>query len=331
MVNLLEAADLGIGPVVATHAAETTEANGHRKRAVRSDKGVSRGRLTEAMATVQSSSKTARGVLYFDIETIPDYSRFEQFGMEPIPESAKRATLEECVHGAGKFLDATVEGFKANLLKLNPCDEYLDQLESAEKAAPKPRKGILDLIADVRNQDAARLTLIEQQRKEMAVCPEMNRVVALGWGYADGPVQSLVVGQQNEIGSGPPDELHLLEMFWQLLAAASPVVGFNILGFDLPTIYVRSMLLDVKPSRRLDLKPWGSDCVDLMAVRFPKSSAKRLKWLAAAMGIEVPAGDVDGSQVEELWKTDPAKVGEYVRSDVAVTRELHQMYRGFFC
>jgi hypothetical protein len=331
MVNLLEAADLGIGPAVATHAAETSETNGHRKRAVRSDKGVSRGRLTEAMATVQPSGKIARGVLYFDIETIPDYSRFEQFGLEPIPEPAKRATLEECVHGAGKFLDATVEGFKANLLKLNPCDEYLDQLEIAEKAAPKPRKGILDLIADVRNQDAARLTLIEQQRKEMAVCPEMNRVVALGWGYADGPVQSLVVGQQNEIGSGPPDELHLLEMFWQLLAAASPVVGFNILGFDLPTIYIRSMLLDVKPSRRLDLKPWGSDCVDLMAVRFPKSSAKRLKWLAAAMGIEVPAGDVDGSQVEELWKSDPAKVGEYVRSDVAVTRELHQMYRGFFC
>lgn len=332
MVNLLEAADLGIGPAVATHAAETSETNGHRKRAVRSDKGVSRGRLTEAMATVQSSGKTARGVLYFDLETIPDYSRFEQFGLEPIPESAKRATLEECVHGAGKFLDATVEGFKANLLKLNPCDEYLDQLEAAEKAAPKPRKGILDLIADTRNQDAERLAKIEQQRKEMAVCPEMNRVVALGWAVGGNDVESLVISHDvNDAVAGDVIEITILERFWQLVANNGPLVGFNILGFDLPTIYIRSMLLDVKPSRRLDLKPWSSDCVDLMAVRFPKSSAKRLKWLAAAMGIEVPAGDVDGSQVEDLWKTDPAKVGEYVRSDVAVTRELHRMYRGFFC
>lgn len=324
MVDLLEAVDLGIGSAVATHATQNGSAT--RKKPSRS---------VGAVVTRTTSTAVARGLLYFDIETVPDYSRFEQFGLEPIPEPSKRATLEECVHGAAKFLDATVETFKANLLKLNPCDEYLDQLEQAEKAAPKPRKGVLDLIADVRNQDAERLTKIEQQRKEMATCPEMNQVVALGWGFADGEARSLVVGEKTpESDAAAPvaiDERYVLETFWQLAAKGGPLVGFNILGFDLPTLFIRSALLDVKPSRRLDLKPWGNDCVDLMAARFPKASAKRLKWLAKAMGIEVPAGDVDGSQVEELWKSDPAKVGEYVRSDVAVTRELHQMYRGFFC
>ena len=343
MVDLLEAADLGIGSAVATPATETRPTNGHiatatpfydvpksttqRARATRSDKGTSRAAV--------SNGKVARGLLYFDIETIPDYSRFDQFGLDPIPEPAKRTAEAECPNTAAKFLDKTVDGFKDEIRRLNPDDAYLDQLESVEKAASKPRKGILDLIADVRNQDAERLAKVEQQRKEMATCPEMNRVVALGWGHADGMVRSLVVGEKTpESDAGSPveiDERYILETFWHLLAIAAPVIGFNILGFDLPTIYIRSMLLDVKPSRRLDLKPWGSDCVDLMAVRFPKSSAKRLKWLAQAMGIEVPAGDVDGSQVEELWKADPAKVGLYVRSDVQITRELHQFYKGYFC
>lgn len=313
MGDLLDAVDLNIGQAVAAKIPSI------RSRVNRS-------------SLVKSAS---RGLLYFDLETIPDYSRFEQFGLDPIPEPAKRASLTECVHGPVKFLDATVEGFKANLLKLNPCDEYLDQLEAAEKAAPKPRKGILDAIADVRNQDAARLVLVEQQRKEMSISPEMNRIVALGWGYIDCPTRSLVVGEKTpESDAANPvliDERYILETFWQLAAAASSVIGFNILGFDLPTLFIRSALLDVKPSRLLDLKPWGKDCVDLMAVRFPKSQAKKLKWLAAAMGVEVPAGDVDGSQVEELWRTDKAKVGEYVRSDVEISRDLHRAYRGFFC
>jgi len=337
MISILETMDLDL----AEPRAES-ETNGFAPLSITTPRQTRRASKVATQAT--NGRSAARGVLYFDIETIPDYSRFEQFGLEPIPEPAKRATLEECVHGAGKFLDATVEGFKSNLLKLNPCDGYLDKLEAAEKAAPKPRKGILELIADVRNQDAERLAKIEQQRKEMATCPEMNQIVALGWAVGGGAndEQSMVVGEPliQQVGNGSVvamagpsliTERDILERFWQLVATNGPLVGFNILGFDLPTIYIRSMLLDVQPSQRLDLKPWGTDCVDLMAVRFPKSSAKRLKWIAGAMGIEVPAGDVDGSQVEELWKADPAKVGEYVRSDVAITRELHQLYKGFFC
>lgn len=359
MTDLLDAVDLSIGPAAVVETAETPVVEPvapvtltPRTRAVRSDKGLSRG-----------PRSGGRGLLYFDLETIPDHSRFDQFGLDPIPEieplpeliefvQNERASLADCKNSAEKFLDATVESIKLNIWKLNPCDDYLVQLDKAERATAKPRKGVLDVIGDVMTQDdtrlseinkentnrmsemeknnAKRLLMIEQQRKEMAVSPEMNRIVAMGWAVGNDDVRSLVVGEKNA-GDGETTEIDILETLWSLAAQASTVIGFNILGFDLPTIYVRSMLLDVRPSRQFDLKPWGNDCIDLMAVRFPKSSAKRLKWLAAAMDIEVPAGDVDGSRVEELWKTDPAKVGEYVRSDVSVTRELHQMYRGFFC
>jgi len=57
----------------------------------------------------------------------------------------------------------------------------------------------------------------------------------------------------------------------------------------------------------------------------------KLKQLCKLYGIEVPAGDVDGSQVLDLMRSEPGKVGEYVRSDVDVTRSLHNKFKGFFC
>ena len=126
-------------------------------------------------------------------------------------------------------------------------------------------------------------------------------------------------------------EVGLLEEFWTVAKNAKSICGFNILGFDLPVILVRSMLLDVAPSRQFDLKPWGTDVIDLMKKRFPNSGVMGLKKLAKLMGINVPAGDVDGSQVETLWRNDAVKLGKYVASDVAITKEIHQRYSGYFC
>jgi len=147
-------------------------------------------------------------------------------------------------------------------------------------------------------------------------------------------VQSKVVGEidkQYDPEFGPVNcERDILEQFWSLANRARYVCGFNILGFDLPTIFVRSMLLDVSPTRSWDLKPWGTDVIDLMKKRFPSSGAMGLKKICKAMGIPIPAGDVDGSQVEALFKTDPELVGKYVRSDVLLLLYLHEMYSGFF-
>jgi hypothetical protein len=67
-----------------------------------------------------------------------------------------------------------------------------------------------------------------------------------------------------------------------------------------------------------------------MAGRWPKGGQKGLKSIAKILGFPIPAGDVDGSQVEELFNTDPAKLADYNRSDVSITREIYLMYRGLF-
>lgn len=277
-----------------------------------------------ATKTVSSS------VLYFDLETIPDYDRMDCFDLEPIPEPAKRGEADKCPPVVD-LLKQTLEKIKEDLKFYNPENSYLDALDAAEKSAAKPRKGVLDLTADLRKQDQAREDALIARRKLMSVTPEYCRIVALGFSIGNQINNAMVIDNSTRDADKNAAEVKILEHFWALAKSVKSVCGFNILNFDLPVIFVRSMLLDVSPSRNFDLKPWGTDVIDLMAKRFTRSGAMGLKKLAKVMGINVPAGDVDGSQVEELWRTNPAKVGEYVRSDIEITKALHRKYVGYFC
>lgn len=271
-----------------------------------------------------------KGVMYFDLETIPDYDRMDLFGLDAIPEPAKRTGMAD-LDVADLIVKNKLEDIKQYVAAHNPCDDWLDHLENYERSQTKPRKGLFDLIGETRNQDAAINDLRAAQKKEMSVTPEMCKIAAFGWALDCQP-QSMVVGQPRSIENGEVcTERELLEQFWLLAKQARQLCGFNILGFDLPVIFVRSILLDVPHSRTFDMTPWKHEVVDLMVKRFPKFKATGLKKLCKMMGVEVPAGDVDGSQVEQLLKDDPVKVGEYVRSDVSICIAMHSMYHGLFC
>src|SRR5690606_12649199 len=161
--------------------------------------------------------------------------------------------------------------------------------------------------------------------KLLSVTPEFCRIVAMGWAFGNEEPRSMVVGEHYT-------EDGILAAFWDMVAdLRGRVIGFNIVGFDLPVIYIRSALLGITPSRQFDLRPWGNDVIDLMQARFPKGPSKPMKSLARFYGLDIPAGEMDGGSVAQLvaeGKTD--EVADYVKSDVIVTRQLHEFYRGYF-
>ncbi len=266
-----------------------------------------------------------KGVLYFDLETAPDYDRRSTFGLPDVPPPAVRRPFENPEKNATDLIANKIEIISGMLKELNPDDAFLDLLETIERKSPKPRKGVLDLISEIRNQDNERNALVAAQIKTMSVTPEMCRIIAFGWSFDGNPASSMVVGVDGVT------EVDILKHFWTLAKSLKQVCGFNILGFDLPVIFVRSMLLDVTPRRQFNMKPWGNDVVDLMAKRWPKGPATGLKKLCAMLGIPIPAEGVDGSQAEGLLRTDPLKLAQYVRSDVHLVEAVHQLYCGFFC
>ena len=194
-------------------------------------------------------------------------------------------------------------------------------------------------------EQAAKQREAEQAGKEFApackkfapsLVPEFCRVVALGWALDAEPTHSLVVGTVRPVQPNSPvkevEETDLLARFWQLVRGqpGPTLVGFNILNFDLPVLFVRSALLGAHPTRLIDRRGWGPDCIDLYECRHYSAGGGKLKDLARYFDFTVAEPDVDGAQVEELSVTDLGKLGRYVESDVAITRQLYQFYKGYF-
>lgn len=277
-------------------------------------------------------------LLYFDLETIPDYSRLESFGLEPLPEVPDE-TDSSSLPDPAMLVIGTVPDVEAKLRGVIASAEYAEKVTAAETAG-KNRDGVHKAIkaAVQRRQDA--IDAKADRCKLLSTTPEYLSIAAMGWAVGDGEVQSLVVGQNAEEQGiqGIVDERLILSMFWQFAAQAGQVVGFNCIKFDLPAIFVRSALLGIAPSRTIDLSPHSSnkDVCDLLLRRFGpngntnKGKPGKLKQLCPLYGIPVPAEGVDGGQVEELMRTNPALVDTYVRSDIQITRALHQALRGYF-
>lgn len=262
-----------------------------------------------------------KNVLHFDLETIPDYARAEQFDLvkpDPLPPEI---ALADC-YPSTEFPDCPLTNLKKMFEGKRYPGEWLTACREAEKAAKKPRQGAFDLLDEVANLEQAKEQEWAQYRKAMAVCPEMNRIVAFGWASGGDDLHSIVAES---------DEGMILESFWSHSTRHRSVCGYNIAGFDMPTIYIRSALLGITPPKRFDLKPWGGDVIDLMQIRFPRGNATRMKSLAKTLGIPVLTEDMEGSQVETFWNEKRlAEIGEYVESDVFVLQCLHSLYRGYF-
>ena len=282
-----------------------------------------------------TSGTKGRQFFYFDLETVPDESRLDAFGLEPIAPPAPRTPIDQCPP-IDAALGWTLDGLKKALSDTNPCDEWLDQFEAAENAKTgkeKPRKGALDAVSEVRQQSGRHEAAIAERQKLLSVTPEFNKIISAGWCIGSGPTEAMVVGAPPQWSQAAKiSEIDIVDRIWSLIESSGPIVGFNVLHFDLPTLFVRSALLGVKPPRKLDLRPWGDDVIDLMAVRYPKGPGRKLKELAVCYGFAVPAGDFDGSQVYAAWKAGEFnQIAAYVRSDVEISRKLHSLYRGFFC
>lgn len=288
--------------------------------------------LDEPAAAAESASATVTlpdagdpGPLFFDLETVPDSSREELFGLDPLPEVPTETPLADML-SPEEFISAALKDMGDLLKAKNPPEEWLVSVAAAEQASKKPRKGVFDLLADCRGAKGARETALAARVKTCSVTPEFCRIVAIGLAVGDGDVHAILCPTIDE-------ERDALALFWDFVRRVrGPLVGYNILGFDLPVILTRSALLRVVPSKPLgNLRPWDKDAIDLMERRFKTRGAAKLKDLAKWLGLPVDAEGVDGSQVAELARTDPAKLAEYVKSDVALTRRLFKFWSGYFC
>lgn len=289
-------------------------------------------RMTEFAEDLESRppsrrlAKPARDVLYVDIETAPDWDRFDSFGIEKPSITAENETPRLMMPSAADTVAMTVDKLKELIARQNPDVDWLDHI-AAEESKGKARKGFLDAIKAGKETKDAYGKFI----KQLSVNPMFCRMVVFG--YAQGNGEPVAIPCLS-----PTEEKICLEKFWQFAAAAETICGFNHRSFDLPVILVRSIIHGVSPSIQLDLRKYGStNVLDLMQLLYGDNLSKTmgLKQTCELFGIEV-GNDMDGSQVNELVENPTVenldKLSSYGRNDVRITQKLHrEKLAGYFC
>lgn len=174
--------------------------------------------------------------------------------------------------------------------------------------------------------------------RETALSGSLGKLLCIGLAIDNNEKteKPCVCGQDRNTGEFHLDEAKTLTQFWNHLdrikfdASRDIIVGHNILGFDLPFLYHRSMICGVKPTRMLlNGKPWEiADYIYDTMDRWQMGKFRDfvgLEELALAFGFDCPKkGAVHGANLPEaLLAGKHEEIREYCLKDVLCVRELY--------
>jgi DNA polymerase elongation subunit (family B) len=115
------------------------------------------------------------------------------------------------------------------------------------------------------------------------------------------------------------NEATLLKWFWDLLAEerVNSFVAHNGLGFDLPFLWKRSVILGIRPSVPLDLRRYKTDFVyDTMCVWANWEIKGNVSLDALSRALKVGSKQGEGAQVLDLWREERfQELAEYCLHD----------------
>jgi hypothetical protein len=118
-------------------------------------------------------------------------------------------------------------------------------------------------------------------------------------------------------------ERELLKEFWQKLKKTNYpyTITYNGLGFDLPFIWKRSVILDVEGVREFNLRRYSTDYIyDVMAVWSNWDSRNYIKLNQLTKILEVESKSGTGADVYQMWQEKKYnEIARYCLQDVYVT------------
>ena len=151
-----------------------------------------------------------------------------------------------------------------------------------------------------------------------------GHVCTIGWAFNNEPVR---VEHAETLG----EEAEIISAFFKSLPKRDVVlVGHNILGFDIPFLLKRAVVLGVElPSDYVmprDPKPWSKSVFDTMTAWAGVRDTISMNRLCGILGI-VGKTDFDGSMVADAWaEGQHMTIATYCDDDVRRTRAIHQKF-----
>jgi DNA polymerase elongation subunit (family B) len=160
-----------------------------------------------------------------------------------------------------------------------------------------------------------------------------GRICCIGYAFDNGEV---FTSAGNDEGKVIADfyshvyDLTTVNIRGQLSDRSATVCGHNLVGFDLPFLKHRSLILGIKPPsvilKAMHAKPWSSEVFDTM-LEWSSDRENRISMDKLCRAFGIPGkGNFDGSMVAQTWPTNPQKVIDYCKDDVSKTRKIHNRY-----
>ena len=129
---------------------------------------------------------------------------------------------------------------------------------------------------------------------------------------------------QREVFTGR--EKHILTEFWKCAEDVDRFIGHNIWAFDLPFIYKRSIINQVKPRNLNFARYRNMPIYDTMQEwelwNFGK--AQKLDTLAKVMDLPTSKDEMDGSEVWQYYQDGRLEdIAKYCMKDVELSRKIY--------
>ncbi|AEY69721.1 putative DNA-PolB associated exonuclease [Brucella phage V_19] len=191
-----------------------------------------------------------------------------------------------------------------------------DQSEGALERAKESVK----VPANYKNPDTI-AAYIEENAQEA-----WERTALDGW---KGHVACIVMNDMKWMVQETWREKEMLQDFFNRLNE-STLVGHNIIGFDIPFLTKRALVLGVKlPPEHIwprNLKPWDNRVFDTMLQLGNGKEFISLDNLARNLGTK-GKGNTTGAQVHYMWQNGlHDEIAEYCANDVRIVREIHERF-----
>ena len=175
--------------------------------------------------------------------------------------------------------------------------------------------------ANLKDPEKIKAAILEKQQKwvdEAALHAERGMLILMGWKHNTG---DYVWNSTN-----PGTEAEVISATWELIKKQFPIVGFNIIHFDIPFLIRRSWILGVPIPREAIFDRRGyidqDKFIDLMLLWQCGDRQETISLDTMAKAILGRGKTGHGSDFGKLWATDKQAAIEYCRADVQLTWEL---------
>lgn len=175
----------------------------------------------------------------------------------------------------------------------------------------------------------------DEEFRRLALFGEYGRVVCIGVIIETDGVETLrgVFGRDRKTEQFHLDEARTLRAFWKFMHDFNPrrdlIVGHNVLDFDLPFIYKRSMIQRVAATVRLNFARYRSQPIfDTMKEWAHWDMRRHISLVDLAGVLKVGMAKTEGMSgklvYEQICAGRHAEVAAYCLQDVEVVREVHR-------